>query len=64
MGLGSLKDSGLFEGDKTPGRFQWVDLQDRLSPKASGSQQPAVPIALKTRNARSLEGGYDELTCG
>ena len=30
-----------------PRRFQWVDLQDRLSPTASGSQQPGVPIALK-----------------
>ena len=46
MGMGSVKDSRLFEGDKTPGRFQWVDLQDRLSPKARGSQQPGVPIAL------------------
>jgi hypothetical protein len=46
-----------------PRRFQWVDLQDRLSPTASGSQQPGVPIALKAWMTRSLVGGNDDLAC-
>ena len=44
--MGSVKDFRLFEGDQIPGRFQWVDLPDRLSPKARAFQQPGVPIAL------------------
>ena len=46
-----------------PRRFQWVDLQDRLSPTASGFRQPGVPIALKARKARSLEAGKGDLAC-
>jgi len=44
-----------------PRRFQWVDLQDRLSPTASGSRQPGVSIALTACKTRSLEGGDDDL---
>ena len=50
-------------GAVVPRCFQWVDLQDRLSPKANGSQQPGVPIALKACKPRSLEGGIDDLAC-
>ncbi len=32
-----------------------------MSPTASGSQQPGVPIALKACKTRSLEGGNDDL---
>ena len=46
-----------------PRCFQWVDLQDPWSPKAKGSEQPGVPIALKPCTARSLAGGNDELAC-
>jgi len=46
-----------------PRRFQWVDLQDRLSPTASGPQQPGVLIALKVCKTRSLECGNDDLAC-
>jgi hypothetical protein len=46
-----------------PRCFQWVDLQDPLSPKANGSQQPGVPIALKACKTKSLEGGNHDLAC-
>ena len=46
-----------------PRCFQWVDLQDPLSPKANGSEQPGVPIALRPYTARSLECGNDDLAC-
>ncbi len=32
-----------------------------MSPTASGSQQPGVPIAFKACKTRSLEGGNDDL---
>ena len=43
--------------------FQRVDLQDPLSPKANGSEQLGVPIALKACMTRSLECGNDEVAC-
>ena len=46
-----------------PRCFQWVDIQDPLSPKANGSEQPGILIALKPCTARSLECGNDDLAC-
>ena len=46
-----------------PRRFQVGDLQDRLSLKASSSQQPGVTSDLKAYNARSLRGGNNQLAC-
>ena len=46
-----------------PRCFQWVDLQDPLSPKANGSQQPRTPTALKACMNRSLACGNDNLAC-
>lgn len=43
--------------------FHKVDFQNRLPQAARGSEQTAVPIAVKAFKTKSVEGGTNELAC-